>query len=86
MNIYTIYDSKAEYYLPPFFARTHNEAIRTFSQAVNDSQHHIGQNHSDFTLFFIGSYDETNGHIEGLDSGGSYIHSSLGNGVDFKAQ
>lgn len=85
MKIFTIFDSKADYYLPPFFARTNAEAIRTFSQAVNDSSHHIGQNHADFTLFYIGDYDETTGFVDG-GRDDSRIHHSLGNGVDFKAQ
>lgn len=80
MKIFTVHDAKAAYYLPPFFARTNGEAIRTFSQAVNDSSHHIGQNHSDFTLFEIGEYDEQSGVIT------AKTPTPIGNGVDFKAQ
>lgn len=80
MKIFTVHDAKASYYLPPFFARTKGEAVRTFTQAVNDPQHQIGQNHADYTLFEIGDYDEQTGVITAINP------TPIGNGVDFKAQ
>lgn len=80
-KMYTVHDAKASYYSPPFFARTNMEAIRTFTQAVNDPQHEIGRNHADFTLFEVGEFDEQSGQITVLKA-----PAPLGNGVDFKAQ
>lgn len=79
-KIYTVHDAKAAFYGQPFFCRTNAEAIRSFSQVVNDSTHQIGQNHSDFTLFEIGEYDDQTGVIT------AKTPTPLGNGVDFKAQ
>lgn len=90
MNIYTILDSKAEFHMTPFFARTDAEAIRTFVQAVNDQdnkQNLMAQSPADFTLFYIGEFDEKSGLISAsfatVDD--EPLRKSLGNGKDFQA-
>lgn len=80
-KMFTVHDHKAAYYSPPFYARTNMEAIRTFAQAVNDPTHDIGRNHSDFTLFELGEFNDQTGEITLLET-----KAALGNGVDFKAQ
>ena len=54
MNIYTIYDSKAEAYLTPFFTDTDATAVRIFTSAATDEQHHFHKYAEDYTLFAIG--------------------------------
>lgn len=82
MNIYTIKDAKAEFYMSPFYARAHGEAIRTFSNAVNTKHENnqINLSPADYSLFFVGSFDEQTGEIEATPP------HHLGNGLDFKAQ
>lgn len=79
MKIFTVFDSKAEAYLQPFFARTNGEAVRSFTEAANDSGHNFCKYSGDFTLFEIGEYDETTGNITPLKA-----HQNLGKGSDFK--
>lgn len=81
MKVYTINDSKAEFYQSPFFARTNDEAKRLFAQAVNDvssKNNQLAQSPSDFTLFGVGSFDEVTGLVTAITP------SSLGNGLEFK--
>ena len=63
-NIYAVYDSKAEAYMQPFFNDTHGLAIRVFEKHVNDPATIFSQHPEDFTIFYIGTFDETNGKIQ----------------------
>lgn len=80
MKIFTVHDSKADYYLPPFFSRSHGEAMRSFETAINKPDHDFYKHFTDFTLFEIGSYDDQTGVITPIEK------KSLGNGLDFKQQ
>lgn len=59
-KVFTIYDSKAELYLPPFYFRTAGEATRAFEESCNDPQHQFHRHSEDFTLFELGTYDDGN--------------------------
>lgn len=60
-KVYTVYDSKAEAYLRPFFARSRGEALRMFEDTVNDPNSMFLRHASDFTLFEIGEWDDVDG-------------------------
>lgn len=62
-NIYSVYDSKAEAFLPPFFAKTDGLAVRMFSAAANDQEHNFWRYAEDYTLFQIGTWDQTTGTL-----------------------
>lgn len=76
-QMYTVYDSKAETYLPPFFVPARGLAIRAFEDCVNSDDHHFGKHPADYTLFFLGSFDTDTGTFVIKDK------SSVGNGVEF---
>jgi hypothetical protein len=78
-KVYTVHDGAAGAYLEPFFCRSHAEAIRSFSGAVNGADHIFNQHPDDFHLFYIGDYDEDTGVISSSD------HLSLGCAVEFLA-
>lgn len=61
LNVYEIYDSKAEAFHRPFFLANHNVAIRAFSAAAQDPQSEYGRFSADFTLFHIGSWSPHTG-------------------------
>lgn len=63
LKIFAIYDDKACAYLPPFFLPTKNMAIRAFGDCANDPKHQFGSNPADYTLFELGEFDDTLGHI-----------------------
>ena len=62
-NAYSVYDSKAEAFLPPFFAVTDGLAVRMFQQAANDQEHRFGMWSDDYTLFHIGKWDDHTGTL-----------------------
>lgn len=64
LKVFAIYDSAADYYLPTFTSRSVGEALRDFGSSAKD--HNAGQLYShpaDFTLFEIGTYDNTSGIV-----------------------
>lgn len=78
LSMFTVYDSKAEFYSKPFYARTTGEALRSFQEAANDRAILVGQYPADYTLFCIGEFDENTGEINLLDA-----FQSLGRGIDY---
>ena len=58
--MFTVYDSKAEAYLPPIFFKTAGEALRVFADTCNDKNHQFNKHPGDFTLFAIGDFDDGN--------------------------
>lgn len=79
INVFTVHDSKAQAYLPPFNLPTKEMAVRTFSDTVNDSKHPFGKHPADYTLFHIGTFDDDTGLITNNQDNGKEC---LGNGVD----
>lgn len=80
-KVFTVYDSKTEAYLSPFFMPAKGAAIRAFSDLVNDSNHQFGKHPSDYILFELGSYDDSSASFD--------LYSapvSLGVGVEFVRQ
>lgn len=81
MNIYSIKDLTAKYYMQPFYGRNHGEAIRSFTNAVNDASNPnnlLAKHPSDFALYAIGEFDEISGKIketsvEKLGLGSDYV-------------
>lgn len=57
MNIYSIRDDSAQYFLPPLFARTDGQAKRMFIGSLGDSFPF----RKDFGLYLIGTFDEQTG-------------------------
>lgn len=76
MRVYSVYDSKAEAYLIPFFASTDAVAMRMFTQAAADPNHNFHQFAADYTLFHIGEWDEEKGSLIPAEA-----HYNLGNAL-----
>lgn len=77
-RMYTVYDSKAEFYSKPFYARSNGEALRQFQAAANDPQNNIGLYPEDYALFEMGEFDELSGEINLQDA-----YRSLGRAIDY---
>lgn len=80
MKIYSIRDTVAVYFERPFYARTNGEAIRSFSDAVNEPKSPFNAHPEQFLLYEVGDFDEQTGKINAIEP------ISLGSGLDFKAQ
>lgn len=79
-HIFTIFDSAAEAYLPPFILHAEGIAIRTFTDCVNDPSHQFSKHPADYTLLKIGEFDDSKGLIVPLQT-----QKPLGNGLAFVA-
>lgn len=62
--IFTIFDSKAEIFLPPFYAINQGVAIRRCMATMRDLDHDFCQHAEDYTLFEIGTFNSLEGAIE----------------------
>lgn len=61
MLLFTVFDSAAKLFLPPFEARTAEEAIRRFRTTVNSPESQINKYPEDYTLFEVGEFDQESG-------------------------
>lgn len=64
VKVYSIFDTAAKVYLPPFHCPTDATALRAFTDAANSPQHFVGQHPADYTLMKIATF---------CDSTGTYI-------------
>lgn len=72
-QFYSIYDSKAEAYLPPFLERNDMTAIRAVEEAIQDINHPIHKNSADYSLFYLGVWDPETGYISHEPNGPKHI-------------
>lgn len=64
LNAYTLHDVKALIYNPPFFTNNDALAKRMCSELVADPNTTIGRHPSDFKLYRLGVYDQSNGTFD----------------------
>lgn len=77
-KMFTIYDSKALAFLPPFFLNEKGQAARTFADCCNSTDHQFGAHPEDYTLFYIGTFDNESGVVDTL-----LAHESMGLGLEY---
>lgn len=75
-KLFTVFDEKAQVFLPPFFVPTVGIAIRAFKDCIN-GDHQFGKHPEDYTLFQLGSFDDSNAQMD------ASAPQTLGNGVQF---
>lgn len=63
-KIFSVYDSKVESFLPPFFVQSKGAALRSFMDAVGQEGHQFSKHAADFTLFELGEFDDFCGKFE----------------------
>lgn len=55
---FTVFDSKAESFLQPFYSQAIGSALRSFEAAANEVGHDFQKYGADYTLFHLGSFDQ----------------------------
>lgn len=63
-KIFTVYDSKVQAYMLPFYQQTKGAAIRAFKDTCNDSTHPFYKHPEDYTLFELGEFDDGKAKFE----------------------
>lgn len=76
-KLFTIYDEKAEVFLPPFFVPIVGIATRAFVDCVQSDEHQFSKHPQDYTLFLLGEYHDNDATFDLPNK------KSLGNGVEF---
>lgn len=76
-KLFTVFDEKAEAFLPPFFVPTDGIAKRAFADCVNSKDHQFGKHPADYTLFFLGEFYEHDASIVLVN------RKVVGNGIEF---
>ncbi len=67
-KMFSIYDSKAARYAPPFVAQSGGVAKRMLVDSASDPQQLFARHPGDFTLFLLGDWDDENGILYTLDA------------------
>ena len=84
LKMFSIYDSKAEAYVQPWYEVNRGVALRNFMAAVKDPQTAFHRFPGDYTLFEIGEWDPSKGtvfmyeHRENLGTAIQYLEMSDG--------
>lgn len=61
LRSFAVYDVKADLYMTPFFMPSIGQAIRAFTDLVNDPQSHVHRYPDEFRLEAIGSFNDNTG-------------------------
>ena len=67
-QMYSIYDSVQEIYHQPHFMINEAAALRQFADMANDEQSNVNKHPTDYSLWHVGSYEDTTATIELLDT------------------
>lgn len=81
LKVFAVFDSAANVFGNPWVMLTKAEAMRGFEVAANDPESKINAHPADFTLFYLGEFDNVEGAYK-LEQ----VPESLGNAVGHKAQ
>jgi len=60
---FSIYDTKAQAYLPPFFMATIGLGVRAFGDVLRDSSSPLSKHPRDYELYKVGEFDDSTGHL-----------------------
>lgn len=81
VNMYSVYDEKAETFASPFCMLNDGQATRAFGDACQDKSSQMYKHPSDYKLYKLGEFDDNSGHIVTLD-----IPKLLNNASEFIAE
>lgn len=66
-QMFAVYDTVSKVYAPPFYGVNRGDAIRSFSNAVNDkNMGDLNKHPKDFLLYLLGSFDDLTGKLEAV--------------------
>lgn len=63
LQVYSVFDIKAGNYATPFFMLRDQMAIRAISDATNNPKSTLNLHPGDYSLFHIGSYDDSSAEL-----------------------
>lgn len=81
LEIFSVYDSKAETYMAPWTATNKATAIRAFSDQCNNPDSSFSRHPHDYALMHLGSWDDQTARYETLE-----VPTNMGLAHEFKTQ
>lgn len=63
-NLYSVFDSAAEAFGPPFTTHTHALAAHILRNAAADTRTTVNQRPGDFTLWHLGAFQDSSAQFE----------------------
>lgn len=76
-KVFSIRDSKAEVFYPPFFKKTMGEAERDFMELTRDDKSVVCKYPEDFDLYYVGEFCDQRGVITALETPQHIIKAAL---------
>ena len=67
LQMFSVFDIKAQSFSKPMFLTHKGEAIRAFQDVVKDGKSMIALHPEDYKLYALGFLDDVSGEIVGLD-------------------
>lgn len=68
LKCFAVFDSKAGAYMRPFFDVSAGSAVRGFEDEVNNPDSMLSRHPGDFTLFELGTWDDSNAQFKQQDA------------------
>ncbi len=63
-KMFTVLDTKAMAYLPPFFLPNEAVAKRVFGDMATDQTHQFGKHPEDFSMYYLGEFEDMTSVVE----------------------
>lgn len=63
VKAFSLFDYKADIYMPPFYCGTLGQAVRSVVEAAADNRSTLGRYPQDFALMEIGQFDDVTGEL-----------------------
>lgn len=64
LYIFSVYDKAVQAYATPMFFRSKGEAVRSFTDAVNQEKSQFATHAADYVLYYIGQFDDNAGMFD----------------------
>lgn len=68
VQVFAVHDDKAQAYLPPFVMHTRGQAIRAFTDSINDASTPFYKHPGDYRLYHLGEWDDSTGLYQQADA------------------
>lgn len=63
-SMFSVYDQKADAFLPPFVMHNDALAVRVFADCCNAKDHQFGKHPEDYALYNLGVFDDSDGSLD----------------------
>lgn len=67
LQVFSIFDEKAQTFSRPMFMAHKGEAIRAFQDVTGDNTTMIAKHPEDYKLYALGAFNDVSGAIESID-------------------